>query len=90
MNNIFQRNYRSYLLACSLLLTGSLAAQANLTGWHRDGQTWLVWDDNLSFAGVESVSIYRSQSPINSLVDLQASEAARRCLPNRCKRTAPA
>lgn len=74
MNNIFQRNYRSYLLACSLLLTGSLAAQANLTGWHRDGQTWLVWDDNLSFAGVESVSIYRSQSPINSLVDLQASE----------------
>lgn len=71
--------------ALALALAGALSptasAQANLSGWHVDGQTWLVWDDNLTFTGVESVSIYRSPTPIVSLSDLAASERIGRLYP---------
>lgn len=73
------------LFACVLLTISSLTAQANLTGWHRDGQTWLVWDDNLLFSGVESVSVYRSLSPINTLMDLQSAERVGRHYPQDWK-----
>jgi hypothetical protein len=73
------------LLACLTLTAGSLFAQTNLAGWHRDGQSWLVWNDNLSFSGIESTSIYRSPTPINSLADLQAAERVGRLYPHDWK-----
>ncbi|MBM3975487.1 MAG: hypothetical protein FJ299_00680 [Planctomycetes bacterium] len=68
-----------------LLLAGSSAAQQNLSGWNRDGQTWLVWDDNLTFTGTESVSIYRSSAPISTLGELQAAERIGRLYPQDWK-----
>ncbi len=71
------------LLAAALvaLLATSTAAQTNLTGWHRDGQTWLIWDDNQVFSGTESVSIYRAAAPIVTLADLAAAERIGRLYP---------
>ena len=68
-------------LPLALLLLGALPAQTGLIGWNRDGQTWLVWNDNLTFAGVESMSIYRSSNPITTLAELQAAERVGRLFP---------
>ncbi len=68
-----------------LLLAGQSAAQQSLTGWNRDGQTWLVWNDNLTFSGAESVSIYRSSAPLTTLTQLQAAERIGRLYPQDWK-----
>lgn len=62
-------------------LGAGLRAQTGLTAWNRDGQTWLVWTDNLTFSGIESVSIHRSSAPITTLADLQAAERIGRLYP---------
>ena len=61
------------------------AAQPGLVGWNRDGQTWLVWNDNLTFSGLESVSVYRSSAPITTLAQLQAAERIGRLYPQDWK-----
>jgi poly(3-hydroxybutyrate) depolymerase len=75
------------LLAPLLGLLSALpaAAQTGLQGWNAHGQTWLVWNDNLSFTGLESVSIYRSDAPIATNADLALAEPVGRLFPQDWK-----
>ncbi len=75
-----QRSLAPALLA-ALLAAPLASAQSNLTAWHRDGQTFLVWDVDQNYAGLESVSIYRSSAPIASPADLARAELAGRLYP---------
>ena len=55
-----------------LALTGSAWAQTNLRAWNRDGQTWLIWDDDHALSGTQTYSIFKSDAPIT---DLQTAES---------------
>jgi hypothetical protein len=69
-----------------LVLGAGVAAQSALSGWHRDGQTWLVWNDTgVSFNGVESWSIHRAPVPFTSLADVLAAERIGQMYPFDCK-----
>lgn len=69
-------------LACAAVLSASRAsAQANLSGWHRDGQTFLVFDVDQTYSGLESITILRSPQPIATLEDLGRAELAGRLYP---------
>ncbi len=77
-----------FVLPCVVLLVlaPALPAQSGLNGWHRDGQTWLVWNDTgVSFGGVESWSIHRSSAPFSSLADVLAAERIGQLYPYDCK-----
>ena len=63
---------------CALLLAPSVAAQSQLVGWHADGQTWLVWKDDLVLQGGDTYEVYRSNAPIT---DLASATLAGRLFP---------
>ncbi|MCA8952274.1 MAG: hypothetical protein KDE27_22375 [Planctomycetes bacterium] len=73
------------LFVAVILLASAARAQTGLNGWNRDGQTWLVWNDNLTFSGVESISVFRSGSPITNLAELAAAERIGRLYPQDWK-----
>lgn len=58
-----------HILSCIAMLCGALSthAQTNLRGWHANGQTWLVWTDNQTFANAETYNIHVSGAPIANL-----------------------
>lgn len=77
-----------HLRASGLLVLGALLgacplalSQSQLDGWHRDGQTFLVFDVDGPYTGLESVSIYRSSQPILDSEDLGEAELAGRLFP---------
>ncbi len=62
------------------------SAQSGFQGWHRDGQTWLVWNDGgVTFTGVENWSIHRSPTPFVTLADVLAAERIGQLYPFDCK-----
>ena len=67
------------LSALIVLLGPSLSAQTGLRGWHADGQTWLVWNDDQTFVGNDSYSIYRATSPITNLAQAERIRQALSC-----------
>lgn len=59
---------RALSLLAAFALAAPLAdAQQDLRAWHADGQTFLVWEDDQTFADAESWSIYRAPSPITEV-----------------------
>ena len=57
----------SIVFALMLILPVSAPAQTNLRGWHANGQTWLVWTADQTFANAETYSIYVASAPITNL-----------------------
>jgi hypothetical protein len=43
------RAARVVALVFACLFASTAAAQTNLRAWNRDGQTWLVWEDDQTF-----------------------------------------
>ncbi|MFY9343757.1 MAG: hypothetical protein WAT39_14810 [Planctomycetota bacterium] len=77
---------RCLFVSIAYCLGTAATAQTGLSGWHRDGQTWLVWTDTgVTFTGVDSWSIHRSPLPFGSLADVLAAERIGRLYPFDCK-----